>query len=127
MPRSPLLETCIARACSAGQHLILDNYGTHKTPRVRRWLAARPRYHVHFASTGTSRINLVERWLALLSEKQIERAARARWQTQAYSARAAGVACRTSQSALGVELAHDAMTVNPAVASKASRSAADQY
>jgi transposase len=54
-------------------HLILDNYGTHKTPRVRRWLAARPRLHLHFTPTGASWLNLVERWFALLAEKQIKR------------------------------------------------------
>lgn len=56
-------------------HLILDNYGTHKTPRVRRWLATHPRFHVHFTPTGASWLNLVERWFALLSEKQIKRGA----------------------------------------------------
>ena len=56
-------------------HLILDNYGTHKTPRVRRWLAAHPRFHAHFTPTGASWLNLVERWFALLSEKQIKRGA----------------------------------------------------
>lgn len=54
-------------------HLILDNYGTHKTPRVRRWLALHPRFHVHFTPTAASWLNLVERWFALLSEKQIKR------------------------------------------------------
>ena len=56
-------------------HLILDNYGTHKTPRVRRWLATHPRFHVHFTPTGASWLNLVERWFALLSDKQIKRGA----------------------------------------------------
>lgn len=56
-------------------HLILDNYGTHKTPRVRRWFALHPRFHVHFTPTGASWLNLVERWFALLSEKQIKRGA----------------------------------------------------
>ena len=54
-------------------HLILDNYGTHKTPRIRRWLARHPRYHVHFTPTGASWINLVERWFAALTEKQLRR------------------------------------------------------
>jgi transposase len=54
-------------------HLILDNYGTHKTARVRRWLAAHPRFHVHFTPTSASWLNLVERWFGLLSEKQIKR------------------------------------------------------
>ena len=54
-------------------HLILDNYGTHKTPAVVRWLAKRPRFHVHFTPTGASWINQVERWFALLTQKQIRR------------------------------------------------------
>lgn len=54
-------------------HLILDNYGTHKTAMIRRWLAKRPHYYVHFTPTGASWINLVERFFALLTEKQIRR------------------------------------------------------
>ena len=56
-------------------HLILDNYGTHKTPRVRRWFARHPRFHVHFTPTSASWLNLVERWFATLTEKQIKRGA----------------------------------------------------
>jgi transposase len=55
-------------------HLIVDNYGTHKTALVRRWLLKRPRFHVHFTPTSASWLNLVERWFALLTEKQIKRA-----------------------------------------------------
>jgi transposase len=54
-------------------HLILDNYATHKTPLIRRWLSKRPRFHLHFTPTGASWINLVERWFATLTEKQIRR------------------------------------------------------
>lgn len=54
-------------------HLILDNYGTHKTSMIQRWLVKRPRFHVHFTPTGASWLNLVERWFALLTEKQIRR------------------------------------------------------
>jgi transposase len=54
-------------------HLILDNYGTHKTPLIHRWLARHPRFHVHFTPTGASWINLVERWFAALTEKQVRR------------------------------------------------------
>ena len=54
-------------------HLILDNYGTHKTALIRRWLAKRPRFHLHFTPTGASWLNLVERWFAALTEKQIRR------------------------------------------------------
>src|SRR5215470_3759859 len=56
-------------------HLILDNYGTHKTPLIHRWLAKRPRFHLHFTPTSASWLNLVERWFGLLTEKQIKRAA----------------------------------------------------
>ena len=54
-------------------HLILDNYGTHKTTTIRNWLAKRPRFHVHFTPTSASWINLVERRFAALTEKQIRR------------------------------------------------------
>jgi len=54
-------------------HLILDNYGTHKHPRVRQWLAAHPRYHVHFTPTGSSWLNQVERWFAEITRKRIRR------------------------------------------------------
>jgi transposase len=56
-------------------HLILDNYGTHKTARIRRWLAKRPRFRVHFTPTSASWLNLVERWFAALTQKQIKRGA----------------------------------------------------
>ena len=52
-------------------HLILDNYGTHKTSPIQRWLLKRPRFHVHFTPTSASWLNLVERWFAALTEKQI--------------------------------------------------------
>lgn len=54
-------------------HLVLDNYGTHKTALVRRWLQKRPRYHLHFTPTHASWLNQVERWFALLTERQIKR------------------------------------------------------
>jgi len=54
-------------------HLVLDNYGTHKTPLVKRWLLRHPRFHVHFTPTSSSWINQVERWFALLTEKQLRR------------------------------------------------------
>ena len=56
-------------------HLIMDNYGTHKTEKVRAWFAARPRYHVHFTPTSASWLNLVERFFSTLSEKWIKRGA----------------------------------------------------
>jgi transposase len=54
-------------------HLILDNYATHKTPTIQRWLLHRPRYHLHFTPTSSSWLNLVERWFAALTEKQLRR------------------------------------------------------
>ena len=54
-------------------HLIVDNYGTHKTALIHSWLAKRPRFHVHFTPTGASWINLVERFFSALTTKQIRR------------------------------------------------------
>lgn len=54
-------------------HLILDNYGTHKHPAVRAWLAQHPRFHLHFTPTGASWLNLVERWFAEITRKRIRR------------------------------------------------------
>src|SRR5437660_12900197 len=54
-------------------HIIVDNYGTHKTAIIRKWFAKRPRFHVHFTPTYGSWINLVERWFAELINKWIRR------------------------------------------------------
>jgi transposase len=54
-------------------HLIMDNYATHETQPIRNWLAKRTRWHVHFTPTGASWINQVERFFALLTDKQIRR------------------------------------------------------
>jgi len=54
-------------------HLIMDNYGTQKTPLIRRWLIRHPRFHVHFTPTGATWLNLVERFFAAITEKQIRR------------------------------------------------------
>ncbi len=56
-------------------HVILDNVSTHKTPLIRRWLVGHPRYHFHFTPTSASWLNLVERFFALLTEKQVRRGA----------------------------------------------------
>lgn len=56
-------------------HVILDNYATHKHDKVRRWLARHPRVHFHFVPTGASWLNLVERFFAELTERQIRRLA----------------------------------------------------
>ena len=54
-------------------HLICDNYSTHKTPAIRKWLLAHPRFHMHFTPTSPSWLNQVERWFGLLTDKQIRR------------------------------------------------------
>lgn len=54
-------------------HLILDNYATHKTPKVRNWLARHPRFHVHYTPTYASWINLVESWFAVLTNRRLRR------------------------------------------------------
>ena len=54
-------------------HLVLDNYGTHKHPTVRAWLARHPRYHVHFTPTYASWLNQVERWFGLITQRAIRR------------------------------------------------------
>ena len=54
-------------------HLVMDNYGTHKSPTVKSWFARHPRFHLHFTPTSGSWLNLVERWFGLLSQRQIKR------------------------------------------------------
>ena len=54
-------------------HLIVDNYATHKHPKVKAWLAQRPRYHVHYTPTYASWLNQVERWFALITQQAIRR------------------------------------------------------
>lgn len=54
-------------------HVVMDNYGTHKTPLIRAWFAKRPRFHAHFTPTYGSWLNLVERWFAELTNKQLRR------------------------------------------------------
>ncbi len=56
-------------------HVVMDNYATHKTPKVRRWFARRPRYHIHFTPTSASWLNQVERFFAEITNKRIRRGA----------------------------------------------------
>jgi transposase len=56
-------------------HLVLDNSSTHKTPAIQRWLAAHPRFVLHFTPTSASWLNLVERWFAELTNKLLRRGA----------------------------------------------------
>lgn len=54
-------------------HLIVDNYATHKHPKVKAWLKRHPRFHIHFTPTSSSWLNLVERWFRALTDKRIRR------------------------------------------------------
>jgi hypothetical protein len=74
----PRAGQVLRRLCSAASaqttdpthHLVRSGY---KTALIQRWLAKRPRYHLHFTPKGASWVNLVERWFALLTEKQLRR------------------------------------------------------
>lgn len=65
------LDECIPEELEV--HLIVDNYATHKPPKVRTWLAQRPRYHIHYTPTYSSWLNQVERWFALITQRAIRR------------------------------------------------------
>ena len=54
-------------------HLVLDNYATHKTPDIERWLLRHPRFHLHVTPTSGSWLNMVERWFGELTTKKIKR------------------------------------------------------
>ncbi len=62
-------------------HLVLDNYGTHKTAQVQRWLKRHPRFTVHFIPTSSSWLNLVKRWFGDLTGKAVRRGSFARSRT----------------------------------------------
>jgi putative transposase len=65
------LDECIPPELDV--HLIVDNYATHKHPKVRTWLAQRPRYQIHFTPTYSSWLNQVERWFGLITQRAIRR------------------------------------------------------
>ena len=54
-------------------HLIMDNYAAHKHPKVKAWLAANPRIHIHFTPTSGSWLNLVEVWFSIIERQAIHR------------------------------------------------------
>jgi transposase len=62
-------------------HVVCDNYGTHKTPAIKTWLANHPRVHMHFTPTGSSWLNQVERWFGFLTDQKIRRGAHKSVQT----------------------------------------------
>ena len=65
------LDVCIPEQLDV--HLIVDNYATHKHPKVRTWLAQRSRYHIHYTPTYSSWLNQVERWFGLITQRAIRR------------------------------------------------------
>ena len=69
------LDTTVTRPEGTTIHLVLDNYGTHKTPAVQRWFARHPEYRLHFTPTSASWMNMVERFFAEITEKRIRRGA----------------------------------------------------
>ncbi len=54
-------------------HLIVDNYSTHKHPKVKRWQKRHPRFHMHFIPTSSSWLNMIERWFREITDKRIRR------------------------------------------------------
>lgn len=66
-----VIDKSVPKECDV--HLILDNYGTHKTALIHRWLAKRPRFHLHFTPTSSSWINLIECWFSQITRKRIRR------------------------------------------------------
>jgi transposase len=68
-----LLEEKVPEQAGIEVHLILDNYGTHKVDKVKRWLPRHPRFQVHFTPTGSSWINLAERFFGKITEEAIRR------------------------------------------------------
>jgi transposase len=69
------LDAKVPREPGVEIHLVLDNYGTHKTAAVKRWFLRHPEYHLHFTPTSGSWLNLVERFFGEITEKRIRRGA----------------------------------------------------
>jgi transposase len=69
------LDAQLVREPGVAVHLVLDNYGTHKTPAVKRWFQRHPDYHLHFTPTSGSWLNQVERFFAAITEDRIRRGA----------------------------------------------------
>jgi putative transposase len=65
------LDSCVPAELDV--HLVVDNYATHKHPKVRTWLAQRPRFHMHYTPTYSSWLNQVERWFGLITQRAIRR------------------------------------------------------
>ena len=69
----PQIDAVIVIPPELDIHMILDNYGTHKHPKVHSWLARHRRFYLHFTTTSSSWLNLVERWFRELTDQRIRR------------------------------------------------------
>jgi transposase len=67
------VNAVLPREPGVSVHVVLDNYGTHKTPAVRRWFLRHPDYHLHFTPTSASWLNQVERFFAAITQRRIRR------------------------------------------------------
>jgi transposase len=67
------VDAALVREPGVSVHVVLDNYGTHKTPAVKRWFLRHPEYHLHFTPTSASWLNQVERFFARITEQRIRR------------------------------------------------------
>ena len=67
------VNAVLPREPGVSVHVVLDNYGTHKTPAVKRWFLRHPEYHLHFTPTSASWLNQVERFFAAITEDRIRR------------------------------------------------------
>jgi transposase len=67
------VDAQLAKGPGVGIHIVLDNYGTHKTPSVKRWFERHPEYHLHFTPTSGSWLNQVERFFGEITERRIRR------------------------------------------------------
>jgi transposase len=70
-----LIDANVPKQVGVEVHLVMDNYGTHKTPKIKRWFQRHPEYHLHFIPTSSSWLNQVERFFAEITEKRIRRGA----------------------------------------------------
>jgi transposase len=68
-----LIDATVPQEPGLTIHLVMDNYGTHKAPKVKRWFQRHPHYHLHFIPTSSSWLNQVERFFAEITEKRIRR------------------------------------------------------
>ena len=73
VPHNPSHPSILGTPAELDLHLIVDNYATHKHPKVQSWLKRHRRFHVHFIPTSSSWLNLVERWFREITDKRLRR------------------------------------------------------